>query len=113
MLDKLLADHKDELITAVTSKLGVGTDQAGTFIQKLLDMAQKLIGKGDLDLSALLKGDVGALKSKLNLDVLGSALGGGADKAEQECSEERSARDHAGTIACNAAGIKWRRAQGV
>ncbi|MCA9273192.1 MAG: hypothetical protein KDA31_09120 [Phycisphaerales bacterium] len=83
MLDKLLADHKDELITAVTSKLGVGTDQAGTFIQKLLDMAQKLIGKGDLDLSALLKGDVGALKSKLNLDVLGSALGGGADKAEQ------------------------------
>ena len=83
MLEKLLSDHKDELITAVTSKLGVGTDQAGSFVQKLLQMAEKLIGEGKLDLAALMKGDLASLKSALNLDVLGSALGGGADTAEK------------------------------
>lgn len=83
MLDKLLADHKDELIKAITTKLGVGTDQAGGFLTKLLDMAQKLIGKGDLDLAALLKGDLATLKNKLDLNALGGLLGGGKDKAEQ------------------------------
>lgn len=83
MLDDLLKDHKDDLINALTSKLGVSADQGGGFVQKLIDMVQDRIGSGDLDLSAVLSGDLGSLKSALDLDALGGLLGGGADKAEE------------------------------
>ncbi|MEO1533958.1 MAG: hypothetical protein AAFS11_00165 [Planctomycetota bacterium] len=83
MLKDLLAEHKEDLIAAVMSKLGVNADQGGGFVTKLIDMVQEKIGAGEIDLSALMQGDLGALKGALNLDVLGSALGGGADKAEE------------------------------
>ncbi|MEM1071390.1 MAG: hypothetical protein AAGH71_01020 [Planctomycetota bacterium] len=83
MLDQLLKDHKDDLIAAVTSKLGVGTDQGGSFIQKLIEMVQDRLGAGDLELSALLSGDLSGIKDKLNLEALGGILGGGADKGEE------------------------------
>ncbi|MEO1716613.1 MAG: hypothetical protein AAFR76_05830 [Planctomycetota bacterium] len=83
MLNDLLAEHKDDLIAAVMSKLGVNADQGGGFVNKLIEMVQDKVGSGDLDLSALLSGDLGSLKSALNLEVLGSALGGGADKGEE------------------------------
>ena len=86
MLDDLLKEHKDDLIGAITGKLGVNADQGGSFLNKLIEMLESKIGGGDLDLSALLSGDLGALKDKLNLDVLGSALGGGADKGEEGLS---------------------------
>lgn len=83
MLDKLLEGQKDNLIGMLTSKLGVSGDQAGGFLSKLLPMIEGLLGKGDIDPSALLKGDISALKDGLDLDALGSALGGGKEKAEQ------------------------------
>ncbi|MCA9304448.1 MAG: hypothetical protein KC996_10025 [Phycisphaerales bacterium] len=83
MLDKLLEGQKDNLIGMLTSKLGVSDDQAGGFLNKLLPMIEGLLGKGKIDPSALLKGDVSSLKSGLDLDVLGKALGGGKEKAEQ------------------------------
>lgn len=83
MLDKLLDGRKDNLIEMLTSKLGVSGDQAGGFLSKLLPMIEGLIGKGDIDASSLLKGDVSSLKNALDLDALGSALGGGKEKAEQ------------------------------
>ncbi|MEM7671064.1 MAG: hypothetical protein AAF317_18400 [Pseudomonadota bacterium] len=86
MLNQLLAEHKDDLIAAVMSKLGVGADQGGSFVQKLIEMAQSKIAGGEMDLSALLQGDMSSLKSALNLEVLGSALGGGAEKGEEGLS---------------------------
>jgi hypothetical protein len=83
MLDKLLDGQKDNLIAMLTSKLGVSSDQAGGFLSKLLPMIEGVLGKGDIDAGALLKGDVSSLKSALDLDALGSALGGGKEKAEQ------------------------------
>ncbi|MEL6796066.1 MAG: hypothetical protein AAFO89_04505, partial [Planctomycetota bacterium] len=63
MLNDLLAEHKDDLIAAVMSKLGVNADQGGGFINKLIEMVQDKVGSGDLDLSALLSGDLGSLKT--------------------------------------------------
>ncbi len=83
MLEKLLEGQKDNLMELVMSKLGVSGDQAGGFLTKLFPMIQGLMGDGKLDPSALLKGDVSALKNGLDLESLGSALGGGKDKAEQ------------------------------
>lgn len=83
MIEKLLAGQKDDLMKLVMSKLGVSDDQAGGFLTKLFPMIQGLMGDGKLDPSALLNGDVSALKSGLDLESLGSMLGGGKDKAEQ------------------------------
>lgn len=83
MLDKLLEGQKDNLIGMLTSRLGVSGDQAGGFLNKLLPMIEGLIGKGKIDPSALLKGDVSSLTSALDLESLGSILGGGKEKAEQ------------------------------
>ena len=83
MLDQLLNEHKDTLINALTSKLGVNNDQAGGFLIKVLPMIEQLLGDGKLDMSALLKGDLGAVKNSLDLDMLGGLLGGGKERAEQ------------------------------
>jgi len=83
MLDKLLEGQKDNLIEMLTSKLGVTGDQAGGFLSKLMPMIEGLLGKGKLDADALIKGDVSSLTSALDLDSLGSALGGGKEKAQQ------------------------------
>lgn len=83
MLENLLEGQKDNLMKLVMGKLGVSGDQAGGFLTKLFPMIQGLMGDGKLDPSALLKGDVSALKNGLDLESLGSALGGGKDKAEQ------------------------------
>ncbi len=83
MLDQLLNEHKDTLINALTSKLGVNKDQAGGFLIKVLPMIEQLLGDGKLDMSALLKGDLGAVKNSLDLDMLGGLLGGGKERAEQ------------------------------
>ncbi|HED53574.1 MAG TPA: hypothetical protein ENJ00_05165 [Phycisphaerales bacterium] len=86
MLEQLLASHKDELLGALTSKLGVSSDQAGGFLSKLIGMIQSLIGDGKLDVQDLLKGDVSSLTGKLNMDELGGLLGGGKEQAEQGLS---------------------------
>ena len=83
MLDQLLNEHKDTLINALTSKLGVNKDQAGGFLIKVLPMIEQLLGDGKLDMSAVLKGDLGAVKNSLDLDMLGGLLGGGKERAEQ------------------------------
>tara|TARA_R110002073_G_scaffold152651_2_gene307171 strand:- start:79588 stop:80034 length:447 start_codon:yes stop_codon:yes gene_type:complete len=83
MLDQLLNEHKDTLINALTSKLGVNNDQAGGFLIKVLPMIEQLLGDGKLDMSAVLKGDLGAVKNSLDLDMLGGLLGGGKERAEQ------------------------------
>lgn len=83
MLDQLLSEHKDTLISALTSKLGVNEDQAGGFLGKVLPMIQGLFSEGKLDADALMKGDLSALKSNLDLGMLGGVLGGGKEKAEQ------------------------------
>jgi len=83
MLDQLLNEHKDTLINALTTKLGVNNDQAGGFLIKVLPMIEQLLGDGKLDMSALLKGDLGAVKNSLDLDMLGGLLGGGKERAEQ------------------------------
>lgn len=83
MLDQLLNEHKDTLINALTTKLGVNKDQAGGFLIKVLPMIEQLLGDGKLDMSALLKGDLGAVKNSLDLDMLGGLLGGGKERAEQ------------------------------
>lgn len=83
MLDKLLESNKDEFIGALMNKLGVSADQADGFLGSLLSKIQDLIGADKLDIADLLKGDVSLLKDKLNLEQLGSLLGGGSDKAEQ------------------------------
>lgn len=64
MFDQLLNEHKDPLINALTSKLGVNKDQAGGFLIKVLPMIEQLLGDGKLDMSALLKGDLGAVKKQ-------------------------------------------------
>ncbi len=83
MLEQLLGDQKDNLIKMLTDKLGVSGDQAGGFLSKLMPMIEGLLGDGKLDPSALLKGDTSALKKGLDLESLGSMLGGGKEKAEQ------------------------------
>lgn len=83
MLDQLLNEHKGTLINALTSKLGVNEDQAGGFLGKVLPMIQGLFSDGKLDAGALMKGDLSALKSNLDLGMLGGLLGGGKEKAEQ------------------------------
>lgn len=83
MLEQLLGDQKDNLIKTLTDKLGVNSDQAGGFLSKLMPMIEGLLGDGKLDPSALLKGDTSALKKGLDLESLGSMLGGGKEKAEQ------------------------------
>lgn len=83
MLDQLLNEHKDTLINALTSKLGVNEDQAGGFLVKVLPMIERFMNDGKLDAGALMKGDLSALKNGLDLDMLGGLLGGGKDKAEQ------------------------------
>ncbi len=83
MLDQRLNEHKDTLINALTSKLGVNKDQAGGFLIKVLPMIEQLLGDGKLDMSAVLKGDLGAVKNSLDLDMLGGLLGGGKERAEQ------------------------------
>jgi len=83
MLEQLLSEHKDTLIKALTDKLGVSGDQAGGFLSKIFPMIQGLLGEGKLDAGDLLKGDFSALKSGLDLDMLGGLLGGGKEKGEQ------------------------------
>ena len=83
MLDKLLGNNKNELISALTGKLGVSEDQAGGFLGKLMPMIEGLIGDGKLDIQSLMKGDLSALKSGLDMNMLGGLLGGGKEKAEE------------------------------
>lgn len=83
MLDKLLIGHKDTLIKALTSKLGVNEDQAGGFLAKILPMIQGMFSDGKLDANSLMKGDLSAVKNNLDLGMLGGLLGGGKEKAEQ------------------------------
>ena len=83
MLSELLSGERDGIISAITSNLGASQDQAGGFLDKALSMIEGLIGSSDLDIQALLKGDLSALTSKLDLGSLGSMLGGGEDKAKQ------------------------------
>lgn len=83
MLGELLSGERDGIIGAITSKVGASEDQAGGFLDKAISMIEGLIGSGDLDIQSLLKGDLSALTSKLDLGSLGSMLGGGEDKAKQ------------------------------
>jgi len=83
MLEKLLSEHKDTFISALTSKLGVNSDQAGGFLSKLMPMIEGLIGDGKLDVQSLMKGDLSGVKKGLDMDSLGSMLGGGKEKAEE------------------------------
>ncbi len=83
MLSELLSGERDGIISAISSKVGASEGQAGGFLDKAISMIEGLIGSGDLDISSLLKGDLSALTSKLDLGSLGSMLGGGEDKAKQ------------------------------
>jgi len=83
MLSELLSGERDGIISAITSKVGASEGQAGGFLDKAISMIEGLIGSGDLDIQSLLKGDLSALTSKLDLGSLGSMLGGGEDKAKQ------------------------------
>ncbi len=82
MLDQLLSGEKDSIISAISSKAGASPEQAGGFLEVILSKIEGLIGAGDLDMASLLKGDLSAITSKLNLGELGAILGGGDDKAK-------------------------------
>lgn len=83
MLDKLIAEHKDRLLENLVSQVGLGKDEAGGFLSKIIGSIQGLIGGGKLDLKDLIGGNVGAITSKLDMNDLAGALGGSKDKAEQ------------------------------
>ena len=81
MLDQLLSDEKNSIVSKIASSVGASPEQAGGFFEVIVSKIESLIGAGDLDMSALLKGDLSAISSKLNMSELGAILGGGEDKA--------------------------------
>ncbi len=83
MLEELLKGDMGDIVSDLSSKLGTSEDQAGGFIQKAIAMIENLLGKGDLDLSALMQGDLSAITSKLDLGSLGSMLGGGEAEGQK------------------------------
>ncbi len=83
MLAELLSDQKDGIVNAISSKAGATQEQAGGFLEVAISKIEDLVGAGKLDIASLLKGDVSALTSSLDLGMLGSILGGGEDKAKQ------------------------------
>lgn len=83
MIQELISDHMDEIVAAITSKLGVNSDQAGGFVTKAIGMIEGLVSKGDLDVKDLASGNLSALTSKLDMGSLGSLLGGGQEQATQ------------------------------
>jgi len=76
MIQELISDHMDDIVAAITSKLGVNSDQAGSFVTKAISMIEGLVSKGDLDVQDLAGGNLAALTSKLDMGSLGSLLGG-------------------------------------
>lgn len=81
MFEQLLGGTKESLIGALASKLGIGTDQAGGFLQRGLSMLEGGLKSGQFDASSLTSGNISGILSKLDLNQLGGFVGGDAGKA--------------------------------
>ncbi len=82
MIQELLGGDAKNIISAISSKVGASESQAGGFLDKAISMIEQAIASGKLDINTLLKGDLSALASSLDLGSLGNLLGGGEDKAK-------------------------------
>lgn len=83
MFKELVQDKMGEMVSAVTSSLGVDETQATGFVAQTIDMIENLVGSGNLEVSKLASGDFSELTSKLDLATLGSLIGGGNAAAER------------------------------
>jgi hypothetical protein len=83
MLEQLLGGNQANLISTLSKTMGVSGNQAGGFLNQAIKMLEGLLGSGKIDPSALLKGDLAALTSKLDMKSLASLIGGDTAKAQQ------------------------------
>ncbi len=81
MLDQLLGDAKSGIVQSLTSKLGIGADQAGGFLGKALSMLEGGITSGNVSPSDVESGNTSGILSKLDLSQLSSFTGGDTGKA--------------------------------
>ena len=73
-IQDLISRHGGELSQELTSKAGLGADQAQSFLPAMADQLAGALGGGGLDLSALLSGgDLAGLISKLDPSALAAA----------------------------------------
>jgi hypothetical protein len=82
LIQQVLGDKKSDLVSALTSKLGVEKGQANGFLEMLVPQVMAMLKGGKVDIAGLMGGKTDALKKGLDLDALGGLLGGGREKAE-------------------------------
>ncbi|MFK7884750.1 MAG: DUF937 domain-containing protein [Phycisphaerales bacterium] len=82
LIQQVLGDKKSDLISMLTSKLGVNDGQAGGFLEMLVPQVMGMLKGDKLDVSSLMAGKTDTLKQGLDLEALGGLLGGGKEKAE-------------------------------
>lgn len=82
LIQQVLGDKKSDLVSMLTSKLGVDDGQAGGFLEMLVPQVMAMLKGEKLDIASLLSGNTSSLKQGLNMDALGQMLGGGREKAE-------------------------------
>lgn len=83
VISQVLGDKKGDIVSMLTSKLGVNAGQADGFLGSLIPQILGMLKGGKLDLASLLGGNTSALKGGLNMDALGELLGGGKAEAAQ------------------------------
>ena len=83
IISQVLGDKKGDIVSMLTSKLGVNAGQADGFLGSLIPQVLAMLKGGKLDIASLLGGNTSALKGGLNMDALGKLLGGGQAEAAQ------------------------------
>jgi len=81
MLEQLLGGAKSGIVQNLTSKLGIGSDQAGGFFSKALSMLEGGITSGSVSPSDVESGNASGILSKLDLSQLSTFTGGDTGKA--------------------------------